>query len=148
MESSHVIPALIRKCAEAKEGGRDEIILWGDGSPTREFLYVEDAAEGIVLATEKYNEADPVNLGAGREISVRELVSIIAEETGFRGEIHWDTTKPDGQPRRSLDTSRARERFGFSARTDFHQGLRKTIEWYREHSSARRFRLKLSQEVF
>jgi GDP-L-fucose synthase len=131
LESSHVIPALIRKCVEAVEEGRDEIVLWGDGSATREFLYVEDAAEGIILATERYDEADPVNLGSGREISIRELAARIAGLTGFSGRIVWDTSQPNGQPRRCLDVSRAEREFGFRASTALDAGLRKTIEWYR-----------------
>ena len=131
LESSHVIPALIRKCAEAVEDGREEIVLWGDGSPTREFLYVEDAAEGIVLATERYDKADPVNLGSGMEISIRDLAAQIAALTGFHGRMVWDATQPNGQPRRCLDVSRAEREFGFRARTEFEVGLRKTIEWYR-----------------
>jgi GDP-L-fucose synthase len=130
-ESSHVIPALIRKCLEALEQGEAEIVCWGDGSPTREFLYVEDCAEAVVLAAERYNGSEPVNLGTGLEISIKELVELIAELTGFRGRITWDTTKPNGQPRRCLDTSRAWELFGFRARTDFREGLRRTLEWYR-----------------
>lgn len=132
LESSHVIPALIRKCLEAVEHGATEIECWGDGSPTREFLYVEDCAEAIVLAAERYNDPDPVNVGAGFEISIKELVELIAELTGFRGHIRWDVSKPNGQPRRCLDTSRAWERFGFRAQTDFREGLRRTIESYRE----------------
>jgi GDP-L-fucose synthase len=128
-ETSHVIPALIRKCCEAREAGDSAIVCWGDGSATREFLYVEDAAEGIVLATERYDEPEPVNLGSGVDISIRELASAIAHETGFTGEILWDTTQPNGQPRRRLDTSRARERFGFVARTSFAEGLRRTVAW-------------------
>jgi len=128
--SSHVIPALIRKCVEAVESGADHIVVWGDGSPTREFLYVEDCAEAIVLATERYNAPDPVNIGAGFEISIRELVELIAALTGFRGTIVWDTSKPNGQPRRCLDVSRAWHAFGFRARTDFQEGLRRTIAWY------------------
>jgi len=128
--SSHVIPALIRKCLEAKLSGRAEVICWGDGSPTREFLYVEDCAEAIVLAAEKYEGGEPVNIGAGREISIKELVEQIAAITGFHGHIIWDTSKPNGQPRRCLDTSRAREFFGFTAKTDFRDGLKKTIDWY------------------
>lgn len=131
LESSHVIPALIRKCAEAVDQGRDEIVLWGDGSPTREFLYVEDAAEGIVRATENYDKPDPVNLGSGMEISIRDLAAKIAGITGFSGQIVWDATQPNGQPRRCLDVSRAEREFGFRARTPFDAGLRKTIEWYR-----------------
>jgi len=129
--SSHVIPALIKKCVEAVERGDRVIEVWGTGAATREFLYVDDAAEGIVLAAEKYNGSEPVNLGSGREISIRDLVSLIAKETGFDGEIVWNATKPDGQPRRALDVSRAFELFNFRARTDFVDGLRRTIEWYR-----------------
>ncbi len=128
--SSHVIPALIKKCVDARERGDEHIVVWGTGGASREFLYVDDAAEGIVLGAERYDGADPVNLGVGREITIRELVELIVRFTGFRGEIRWDTTKPDGQPRRALDTSRARERFGFEARTTFEDGLRRTIEWY------------------
>jgi GDP-L-fucose synthase len=135
-ESSHVIPALIRKCVEAVEEGHDEIVLWGDGSPTREFLYVEDAAEGIILATERYDKPDPVNLGSGMEISIRDLAAKIAGITGFSGRIIWDSTKPDGQPRRCLDVSRAEREFGFRATTPFDVGLRKTIEWYRSRRLA------------
>ncbi len=130
LDSSHVIPALIRKCVEARERGDDHIVLWGDGSPTREFLYVEDAAEGIVLAAERYDGPEPVNLGSGREIAIRDLAVLIAELTGFRGQVRWDTSKPNGQPRRCLDVSRAEQLFGFRARTDFVEGLRRTIEWY------------------
>jgi GDP-L-fucose synthase len=129
--SSHVIPALIKKCVDALERGDREIEVWGTGSATREFLYVDDAAEGIVLASESYNGREPVNLGSGYEISIRELVQVIAEQTRFKGEIVWDKTKPDGQPRRVLDVSRALEEFGFRARTDFTEGLQRTIEWYR-----------------
>lgn len=128
---SHVIPALIKKCIDAVESGDDHIIVWGDGSPTREFLYVEDCVEGILLATERYDKPDPVNLGSGMEISIRDLVRLIAKLVGFKGEIRWDTTKPNGQPRRSLDVSRAEREFGFRARTPFEEGLRTTIEWYR-----------------
>jgi GDP-L-fucose synthase len=131
LRSSHVIPALVRKCVEAVERGAPSIEVWGTGAATREFLYVADAAEGVVLATERYDSSDPVNLGAGREISIRDLAYLIAEETGFKGEIVWDTTKLDGQPRRALDVRRAEQLFGFRAKTDFIQGLRKTIEWYR-----------------
>jgi GDP-L-fucose synthase len=130
LESSHVIPALIRKCAEAVEAGRDEIVLWGDGSPTREFLYVEDAAEGILLATERYDRSDPVNLGSAMEISIHDLATTIAAMTGFAGRIIWDTSKPNGQPRRCLEVSRAEREFGFRAATPFEVGLRKTIDWY------------------
>ncbi|HOU00794.1 MAG TPA: GDP-L-fucose synthase [Anaerolineaceae bacterium] len=128
--SSHVIPALIRKCLEAKEQGATEIVAWGDGSPTREFIYVEDAAEGITLATERYNSSEPVNIGSGFEISIKDLTETIARLTGFTGDIRWDTTKPNGQPRRRLDTTRAREAFGFEAKTDFEEGLKRTIDWY------------------
>lgn len=130
-ESSHVIPALIRKCLEAAERGDETIVGWGDGSPTREFLYVEDAAEGIVLAAERYNDSDPVNLGSGFEISIHDLIATIARHTGFNGRIVWDSSKPNGQPRRALNTDRAFERFGFRAKTDFDEGLRRTIDWYR-----------------
>ena len=130
--SSHVIPALIRKCLEAQDSGVEEIVVWGDGSPTREFLYVEDAAEGIVMATEKYDGSDPVNLGSGREISIKDLALLIARLTGFEGRMVFDTSKPNGQPRRALDTTRAEKYFGFRAGTDFEQGLQKTIDWYRE----------------
>ncbi len=135
LESSHVIPALIRKCIEAQEAGREELVVWGDGSPTREFVYAGDAAEGIVLATERYNEPDPVNIGSGYEISIKDLAALIARLTGFTGRLVWDTSQPNGQPRRGLDTRRAQERFGFTARVGFEEGLRRTIEWYR---SARR----------
>lgn len=128
--SSHVIPALIRKCLEAKEQNASEIVAWGDGSPTREFIYVDDAAEGITLATLRYNSSDPVNIGSNFEISIKDLTELIARLTGFEGEIRWDTGKPNGQPRRKLDTSRAKERFGFEAKTNFEAGLRRTIEWY------------------
>lgn len=129
--SSHVIPALIKKCFDATESGEEEIVVWGDGTPTREFLYVEDCAEAIVLATEKYNKPDPVNIGAGFEISIKDLAELIVELTGFPGRIAWDTSKPGGQPRRCLDVSRAEQEFGFRARTGFEEGLTKTIEWYR-----------------
>lgn len=130
LETSHVIPALIRKCMEARERGDDHIVVWGDGSPTREFFYVEDCAEGILLAAERYNESEPVNLGSGHEISIRNLVHLVAHETGFQGEIVWDTSRPNGQPRRCLDTSRARELFGFEARIPFNIGLEHLIRWY------------------
>jgi len=132
-KSSHVIPALIRKCIEAQEAGEEEIVVWGDGSPTREFLYVEDAAEGILLASEKYNDSEPVNLGAGSEISIKDLVKMIAKKTGFTGKLVWDTTKPNGQPRRKLDTTRASERFGFKAQMSFDEGMDHTIKWFREN---------------
>ena len=137
LQSSHVIPALIRKCVEAVEAGREEIVLWGDGSPTREFLYVEDAAEGIFRATEQYDKTDPVNLGSGMEISIRELATTIAQMTGFEGRITWDTKHPNGQPRRCLEVSRAEEEFGFKAATPFDVGLRKTIDWYRASKRSR-----------
>jgi len=133
LETSHVIPALIRKCIEAKENRRHEIVLWGDGSPTREFLYVEDAAEGILLATERYEGEAPVNLGTGEEISIRDLALMIATEVGFQGEIVWDTTKPNGQPRRCLDVSRAKELFGFQATHRLREGIPKTVAWTLEH---------------
>jgi GDP-L-fucose synthase len=128
--SSHVIPALIKKCVDARASGAAHIDVWGTGAASREFLYVDDAAEGIVLGTERYEGADPVNLGVGREITIRDLVELIARLTGFKGELRWDPSKPDGQPRRALDTSRARERFGFVAQTSFEEGLQKTIAWY------------------
>ncbi len=130
-ESSHVIPALIRKCVEAIQRGDDHIICWGTGVATREFLHAEDCAEGLLLAAEKYDKSEPVNLGAGFEISIRELTEKIVELTGFKGSIEWDSSKPDGQPRRSLDTTRAESEFGFRARVGFDEGLRQTIEWFR-----------------
>ena len=132
-ETSHVIPALIKKCVEAVESQADHIEVWGDGSATREFLYVEDAAEGIMLAAEKYDKSDPVNLGSSFEISIKDLIAIIAKETGFDGEIRWDTTKPNGQPRRKLDTTKAEAEFGFKSSTTFEAGLRTTIAWYKEN---------------
>jgi GDP-L-fucose synthase len=131
--SSHVIPALIKKCVDAIEQKEGEIIVWGTGNATREFFYVEDAAEAICLATESYDKSDPVNIGPGFEISIRELVALIVELTGFKGKITWDPTKPDGQPRRMLDTSRAFAEFGFRAKTEFREGLKKTIAWYRDN---------------
>lgn len=130
LETSHVIPAIVRKCVEARECGDDSITAWGTGEPTREFLYVKDAAEGILDATERYDGRDPVNLGTGREVSIQELVTTIADLTGFDGQIDWDTTKPDGQPRRRLDTTRAKERFRWGATTPLEEGLRRTIAWY------------------
>ena len=130
-ESSHVIPALIKKCFDALAKDESEIVVWGTGKVTREFLYVDDAAEGIVLAVELYNKSDPVNLGAGFEISIKDLVGLIARLSGFAGRIVWDHSKPDGQPRRCLDTSRAQKEFGFKAKTKFEEGLKQTIEWYR-----------------
>ena len=142
--SSHVIPALIKKCIDAKRGQRPKkgavpfLTVWGTGKPTREFIYVEDAAEAILLATEKYNKSEPVNLGAGFEISIKDLVKLIVKLTGFKGKIIWDSSKPDGQPRRSLDTSRAKKEFGFEAKMPFEQGLKNTIEWYkRQHNIVR-----------
>jgi GDP-L-fucose synthase len=132
-QSSHVIPALIKKCVDARENGDPFIECWGTGSPTREFLYVEDAAEGILRAAEHYNKPDPVNLGSGREISIRDLVNLIAKLTRFPGEIRWDPSKPDGQPRRCLDVGKARREFGFEASTPLEEGLRKTIQWYEEN---------------
>jgi len=133
-ESSHVIPAVIKKCIDAVETGKRVIEVWGTGNATREFLYVDDAAEGIVLATQRYDGREPINLGSGNEISIRDLASMIAKEVGFVGEIVWDTTKPDGQPRRALDVSRAHDLLGFRARTGLVAGLRQTIEWYRARS--------------
>ena len=131
LETSHVIPALVRKCAEAQEAGASEIVLWGDGTPTREFLYVEDAAEGILLAAEQYNDSRPLNLGTGEEITIRKLASLVAEEVGYQGQIKWDTTKPNGQPRRCLDVSRVKQAIGFQAKHSLREGLTKTIRWYR-----------------
>lgn len=130
LETSHVIPALVRKCIEAKEHGEEQVVLWGDGSPTREFLYVEDCAEGLLMAMEHYDGPDPFNLGSGQEISIKDLAYLIARLTGFEGELVWDTTKPNGQPRRALDTSRAEKFFGFQAQMPFEEGLRRTIDWY------------------
>lgn len=131
--SSHVIPALIRKCFDALDRGDSEIVCWGDGTPTREFLYVEDCAEGIVLAAESFDGPEPINLGTGLEISIKDLTSLIADVIGFRGHIRWDTTKPNGQPRRCLDTSRAWQHFGFRSKIDFREGLSRTIDWYAAH---------------
>ncbi len=142
LETSHVIPALIRKCIEAKERGDDHIVAWGDGSPTREFLYVEDAAEGILLATEHYNKNDPVNLGSAFEISIKDLLETIVRLTDFKGRVVWDTSKPNGQPRRKLDVSRAEKEFEFRARTPFEEGLRKTIEWYITNEIPRRLKIR------
>lgn len=131
LASSHVIPALIRKSIEAQERGDQEMVAWGDGSPTREFLYVEDAADGLVAATEIYNESEPVNLGSGNEISIKDLTELIIRLTGFQGRLSWDTSKPNGQPRRGLDVSRARQKFGWQASMTFEEGLRRSIEWFR-----------------
>ncbi|MBM3123192.1 MAG: GDP-L-fucose synthase [Chloroflexi bacterium] len=130
LETSHVIPALIRKCVEAKKDGRDEVVLWGDGTPTREFIFADDAAEGILLATERYDDSEPVNLGSGREISIRDLAALIGRLTGYRGRFVWDASKPNGQPRRALETSKAEALFGFRAQTSFEDGLRQTVDWY------------------
>jgi GDP-L-fucose synthase len=130
--SSHVIPALIKKCVDAIDNNDTEIVVWGDGSATREFLYVDDAAEGILLASEKYNSSEPVNIGSSFEISIKDLVELIAKHTGFKGSIVWDTTKPNGQPRRKLDVSRAKKEFGFSSHTTFDEGIKKTIYWYKD----------------
>jgi GDP-L-fucose synthase len=132
LESSHVIPALIRKFVTARDTGASEVEVWGTGSASREFLYVDDAARGIVLATERYDDPDPVNIGAGREVTIRDLVGLIADLTGYKGDIRWDTSRPDGQPRRMLDTTRARERLGFEAEVDLEEGLRRTIAWWQE----------------
>lgn len=129
--SSHVIPALIKKCFDAGDAGQKAITVWGDGTPTREFLFAPDAAEGILLATEQYNESAPVNLGSGREISIRDLATTILRQTGVEAELHFDASKPNGQPRRRLDTTRAEQAFGFTARTSFEDGLARTVEWYR-----------------
>ena len=131
-ESSHAVPALIKKCVDAIENSEREVVVWGTGKPTREYLYVEDAAEGIILATEKYNKPRPINLGSGFEISIRDLVHLIVKLTGFKGQITWDTSKPDGQPRRLFDSSKAEKEFGFKAKTNFEEGLSKTIKWYEE----------------
>lgn len=130
--SSHVIPALIKKCFDAIESNSQAIVVWGTGKATREFLYVEDCAEGIILATERYDKPEPVNLGAGFEISIKDLVNLITKLTEFKGKIIWDPTNPDGQPRRSLDISRAEKEFGFKAKVSFEEGLKRTIDWYRE----------------
>ncbi len=130
-KSSHVIPALIKKCLDAMKKREKEIVVWGTGNASREFLYVEDCAEAIVLAAERYNKPDPVNIGAGFEIKIRDLIKLIVKLTGFKGKIKWDKTKPDGQPRRMLDTSKAKKEFGFKAKVKFEEGLRQTINWYR-----------------
>ena len=138
LNSSHVIPALIRKALEAKDLGEKELPVWGDGSPTREFLYVEDAADGIVAAAEKYNGLEPVNLGSGYEISIKDLAGMIARLTGFEGRLVWQTDKPNGQPRRGLDVRRAKEYFGWQAKMPFEEGMRRTIEWYKENRKQRK----------
>ena len=132
LETSHVIPALIRKMVEAARSGEREVVLWGDGSPTREFLYVDDCAEAILLAAERYDGPEPVNIGTGSEISIRELAELVAELTGYEGELVWDTSKPNGQPRRRLDTSRAERLFGFRAKISLREGLERTVAWYQE----------------
>ena len=136
LHTSHVIPAMIRKCVSARIAGADHIDLWGDGSPTREFLYVEDAARGLLLAAERYDSSDPVNLGSGTDISIRDLATLIARETGFKGRFVWDATKPNGQPKRLLDVTRARERFGFTAEVSFAEGIRRTVAFYEQHREA------------
>jgi len=138
-KSSHVIPALIKKFIEAVEEGKDEVVCWGTGKPTRGFLYVEDAAEGILMATEKYNKSDPVNLGSDLEISIKDLVKLICRLTGFKGKIIWDRSKPDGQPRRRLDTTKAENEFGFETKMDFEEGLKRTIEWYKRFKKKKYF---------
>jgi GDP-L-fucose synthase len=137
-ERSHVIPALIRKCLDAVDSGADSITCWGTGSASREFLYVDDAAEGIVAATDRYSGGEPINLGSAQEVTIRELTELVAELVGFKGTIQWDHSKPDGQPRRWIDTSRAEEAFGFRASTGLREGLRRTVDWYRSSSSADR----------
>lgn len=133
LRTSHVIPAMIRKCVTARDEGTGEVVLWGDGSPTREFIYVEDAAEAMILGAERYDASEPVNIGSGTEISIKDLAHAIAKATGFSGNFVWDTSQPNGQPRRRLDVSRARDRFGFVAKTSFDEGLAKTVAWYLEH---------------
>jgi GDP-L-fucose synthase len=133
--SSHVIPALIKKFAEAKSNGDEEVIVWGTGKPTREFLYVEDAVRGVILATQKYNSSEPVNLGSSFEISIKDLAEKIKDAVGFEGKVVWDRSKPDGQPKRKLDVSRARDEFGFESKVGFEEGLEKTVAWYRRYFS-------------
>ena len=137
LETSHVIPALIRKCVEAKETGQKSLTLWGDGTPTREFLYVEDAAEGVLLASERLNESIPVNLGTGQEISIAELATVVAKAVGYTGEFKWDSSKPNGQPRRRLDVTRAQRLFGFNSQVRLEEGVARTVVWYREHLAKR-----------
>ena len=136
LHTSHVIPAMIRKCVAARLAGTETVTLWGDGSPTREFLYVEDAARGLLLAAERYDSSDPVNLGSGTDISIRDLAGLIARATGFTGSFVWDTTKPNGQPKRRLDVTRARERFGFTAEISFEEGIRRTVAFYEQNREA------------
>lgn len=138
LQTSHVIPALIRKCAEAQQAGRSEIVLWGDGTPTREFLYVEDAADGVLQASEQYNESLPLNLGTGEEVTIKNLASMIAAELGYQGRIVWDTSKPNGQPRRCLDVSRIKQTIGFQAKHSLQAGLKKTIQWYQANRASLR----------
>ena len=133
LRTSHVIPAMIRKCISATDAGDAEVTLWGDGSPTREFIYAEDAAEAMILGAERYDSSDPVNIGSGNEISINDLATLIAQATGFTGRFVWDTSQPNGQPRRQLDVTRAKQQFGFVARTSFADGLKKTVTWYLEH---------------
>jgi GDP-L-fucose synthase len=130
LRTSHVIPAMIRKCVAAREAGQAEVALWGDGSPTREFIYVDDAAEGLILGAERYDDSEPVNIGTGEEISIRDLAAVIARATGFTGRFAWDTAQPNGQPRRQLDVTRARERFGFTAKISLAEGIERTVAWY------------------
>jgi GDP-L-fucose synthase len=136
LRTSHTVPALIRKCIEAMDRGDETVVAWGTGKPTRELLYVDDAAKGLLLATERYNQSEPINLGTGKPISIKDLVKLIAKLTGFTGKIEWDTSKPDGQPKRSLDTSRAEQFFGFKAEMPLEEGLRQTIGWYRANREA------------
>jgi len=131
LRTSHVIPAMIRKCLAARDAGQAEVALWGNGTPTREFIYVEDAAEGLILGAERYDDSEPVNIGTGEEIAIRDLAAMIARATGFTGRFAWDTTQPNGQPRRQLDVTRARERFGFTAKTSLAEGIDRTVAWYR-----------------
>lgn len=147
LESSHVIPALIRKCVEAQIDGADEIVVWGDGTPTREFLYAQDAARGFILAAQHYDGAEPVNLGTGEEITIERLATLIAELSGFEGRIVFDLSKPNGQPRRKLDTTRAQDYFGFASATTFEDGLRETIRWYREATGLRQLRKSLAMRI-
>jgi GDP-L-fucose synthase len=133
-ESSHVIPAIIRKFIEATQRDEKQVTIWGTGEASREFLYVDDAAEGIIAAAEKYDKPAPVNLGSGKEITIKQLVDLVAKLTGFKGEVVWDASKPDGQPRRCLDTTRAKAEFGFEAKMDFDEGLKRTVEWYKKHA--------------
>jgi GDP-L-fucose synthase len=141
-ETSHAIPAIVKKCVDAVRNGDSQVVLWGTGTPTREFLYVDDAVEGIILATERYNDSAPVNIGAGAEIRIKDLAQLIARLTGFTGDIVWDSSRPDGQPRRMLDTSKAEKLFGFRARVRFEDGLKQTIEWYKQHAPEQTSRIR------